>query len=506
MAANFSRKVRIVRIRTLIGLVVVAAIGVVAVGGILVARAHAGRPTVESVSPAPSTVVNGETPIRVILRSPDDANNVTITVDGDDVTATAQRTPNGYELAMPKLVDGEHTVTVSLDDTTLLGEPSTYRWSFRSDATAPPVAVTTPESWSEKAEISGTTEPAATVTVEWGNGRAYATADGAGRFRLLPAVDEGETDITVSATDQAGNTARTTHTMRVDTSSPAVRFGGVGEWVTDTDRPELYAFVDDASPTKVEATINGQEAKATPMSIGYVVETGALPQGTSTLSLTVTDTLGRTTTRTTSFGVDTTEKLTNNLTLAPGARGNDVARLTKRLKVERVWEGKPSWTYDAKVEQAVRTFQRKVGLPVDGIARPALLDRTVGRIVVIKSKHVLNLWLDGKLVKQYKIAVGMPAYPTPTGSFVVTEKIVNPTWTPPNSPWAAGLEPVPPGAGNPLGTRWIGTSAFLVGIHGTPEVSSIGTDASHGCIRMLIPEVEELFERVTVGMPVEFKD
>jgi lipoprotein-anchoring transpeptidase ErfK/SrfK len=99
----------------------------------------------------------------------------------------------------------------------------------------------------------------------------------------------------------------------------------------------------------------------------------------------------------------------------------------------------------------------------------------------------------------------MPAYPTPTGDFVVTERIENPTWTPPNSPWAAGLEPVPPGANNPLGTRWIGTSASLVGIHGTPSDSSIGTAASHGCIRMHISDVEDLFERVTVGMPVEIK-
>ena len=91
---------------------------------------------------------------------------------------------------------------------------------------------------------------------------------------------------------------------------------------------------------------------------------------------------------------------------------------------------------------------------------------------MIKSKFVLNLWLDGKLAKQYPIAHGMSAYPTPSGSFVVTEMLENPTWTPPNSPWAAGLEPVPPGSSNPLGTRWIGTSAPLIGIHGTPQSST----------------------------------
>jgi lipoprotein-anchoring transpeptidase ErfK/SrfK len=170
-----------------------------------------------------------------------------------------------------------------------------------------------------------------------------------------------------------------------------------------------------------------------------------------------------------------------------------------------MWKGKLSWEYNAKVERAVRAYQRQENLPVDGIARPALISATGDKIVVILSKFVLNLYLDGKFAKQYPIAVGMSAYPTPTGSFVVTEKIENPTWTPPNSPWAAGLEPVPPGATNPLGTRWIGTSAPLVGIHGTPQDWSIGSAASHGCVRMHIPDVEELFTDVAVGMPVEIK-
>ena len=142
---------------------------------------------------------------------------------------------------------------------------------------------------------------------------------------------------------------------------------------------------------------------------------------------------------------------------------------------------------------------------MDGIARPALLERTAGRIIVFKSKFVLDLFLEGKLVKQYPIAVGQPLYPTPTGDFVITLMEKDPTWTPPNSPWAAGLEPVPPGATNPLGTRWIGTSAPLVGIHGTPQDWTIGSAASHGCIRMHIADVEDLYDRVSVGMPVELR-
>ncbi len=73
---------------------------------------------------------------------------------------------------------------------------------------------------------------------------------------------------------------------------------------------------------------------------------------------------------------------------------------------------------------------------------------------------------------------------------------------PPNSSWAKGLGPIPPGPGNPLGTRWMGTSAPFVGIHGTPADSTIGTRASHGCIRMHIHDAEALYDQVVVGMPV----
>lgn len=494
------------RTRTVIGLCVTAAVAVVAVAGVLVAHAYATRPVVASVSPAPGTIVNRETPIRIVLRSPEAATGIRIAVDGRDVTSTAARTDTGWELPMPVLEDGTHTVTVDVESDAPVGPESTYRWSFGTDGTAPRVALDADTGWSEDARIEGVAEPGAAMTATWPGGRAFATADAAGRFSLLPAVEEGETTVMVTAVDAAGNEGSATREIRYDATKPAVRVGGVEEWVTDTDRPELYAFVDDASPTRIVAKVNGQEAKVTPMSIGYVVETGRLPQGTSKLYLEVTDALGRTTTRTREFGVDSTDRLTNDLTLAPGARGRDVARLTRRLKGEKVWKGKPSWTYDEKVAAAVRAYQKRAGLPQDGVARPALLTRTAGRIVVIKSKYVLNLWIDGKLTKQYKVAIGMPDHPTPTGSYVITEKIANPTWIPPNSPWAAGLEPVPPGASNPLGTRWIGTSAPLIGVHGTPQDWSIGSMASHGCIRMHIPEVEELFEQVTVGMPIEIKE
>jgi lipoprotein-anchoring transpeptidase ErfK/SrfK len=78
----------------------------------------------------------------------------------------------------------------------------------------------------------------------------------------------------------------------------------------------------------------------------------------------------------------------------------------------------------------------------------------------------------------------------------------NPWWYRPDAGWAVGASPIPPGPGNPLGTRWMGLSYGWVGIHGTPDAGSIGYLASNWCIRMRIPEAEWLFERVHVGTPV----
>jgi lipoprotein-anchoring transpeptidase ErfK/SrfK len=127
---------------------------------------------------------------------------------------------------------------------------------------------------------------------------------------------------------------------------------------------------------------------------------------------------------------------------------------------------------------------------------------SVGAFVVIDRGNFRLTWYKGSKKLSFPIAVGQPAYPTPTGNFSVIQKQVNPTWFPPSSPWAAGLGPIPPGVNNPLGTRWIGTSAPGIGMHGTPVSSSIGTRASHGCIRMYISDVERLYPLVDIGTPV----
>jgi lipoprotein-anchoring transpeptidase ErfK/SrfK len=135
--------------------------------------------------------------------------------------------------------------------------------------------------------------------------------------------------------------------------------------------------------------------------------------------------------------------------------------------------------------------------------RPSVTSQGIGPAIVIRrGSNLLSLYRGARLVRQFHVATGQAIYPTPLGNFHIIVKWKNPWWYPPNDPWAAGEKPTPPGPGNPLGTRWMGLSSPGVGIHGTPESGSIGYSESHGCIRMLIPQAEWLFDHVTVGTPV----
>jgi lipoprotein-anchoring transpeptidase ErfK/SrfK len=123
-------------------------------------------------------------------------------------------------------------------------------------------------------------------------------------------------------------------------------------------------------------------------------------------------------------------------------------------------------------------------------------------IVIHRGENRLFLYRGMRYWRVFDVATGQQAYPTPLGRFTIVVKWKNPWWYPPPSPWARGQKPIPPGPGNPLGTRWMGLSAPGVGIHGTPDPGSIGYSVSHGCIRMLIPDAEWLFTHVQIGTTV----
>jgi lipoprotein-anchoring transpeptidase ErfK/SrfK len=127
-------------------------------------------------------------------------------------------------------------------------------------------------------------------------------------------------------------------------------------------------------------------------------------------------------------------------------------------------------------------------------------------IVIRRGVNQLRYYRGSQLVRTFGVATGQAVYPTPTGTFSIVDMQLNPWWRPPDSAWARGEKPIPPGPGNPLGTRWMGLSAPGVGIHGTPDDASIGYSASHGCIRMHIPDAEWLFHHVDIGTPVVITD
>jgi lipoprotein-anchoring transpeptidase ErfK/SrfK len=125
-------------------------------------------------------------------------------------------------------------------------------------------------------------------------------------------------------------------------------------------------------------------------------------------------------------------------------------------------------------------------------------------ITVDRGNFKLNFFRNLKLVKSYPIAVGMIGLETPAGLYHIQDKAVNAAWHVPNSDWAGSLagQTIPGGSPeNPIKARWMGIFNGA-GIHGTDEVGSLGSAASHGCIRMAIPDVIALYDQVSVGTPV----
>lgn len=144
-----------------------------------------------------------------------------------------------------------------------------------------------------------------------------------------------------------------------------------------------------------------------------------------------------------------------------------------------------------------------VPLTVTSIA-PKITKAKLGKAIHVDlSQRRIRLYSKGRLLKKYRCAVGARGYATPRGSFKITAKRKNPTWGNPGSAWASNMPSfIGPGPTNPLGTRALNLNAPGIRIHGTSKRYSIGTAASHGCLRMLREDVEDLFRRVSVGTPV----
>jgi lipoprotein-anchoring transpeptidase ErfK/SrfK len=152
---------------------------------------------------------------------------------------------------------------------------------------------------------------------------------------------------------------------------------------------------------------------------------------------------------------------------------------------------------DRRVRAPVRIVRPKV-------TQADLADKYPTLLVADRANFQLRFYKNLKLAKSYTVAVGQVGFDTPAGLYHIQNKAVDPAWSVPNSDWAGSLAgTVVPGGvpENPLKARWMGIFDGA-GIHGTDQTYSLGSAASHGCIRMAIPDVIELYDQVPVGAPI----
>ena len=125
-------------------------------------------------------------------------------------------------------------------------------------------------------------------------------------------------------------------------------------------------------------------------------------------------------------------------------------------------------------------------------------------LILDRATFTLRLFEDLKLAKAYTVAVGQEGLETPAGLYEIQAKEENPTWYVPESDWAGDprrARSIPPGPDDPIKARWMAIFEGA-GIHGTEEMASLGSAASYGCVRMSIPDVDELYDQVEVGTPI----
>ena len=174
-------------------------------------------------------------------------------------------------------------------------------------------------------------------------------------------------------------------------------------------------------------------------------------------------------------------------------RGLELSRTRLRAAIERA----------LRSTGGARTIVQRPKVIEPKVTQADLARKYPHFITIDRARYRLRFFKRLKLVKTYRIGVGRAGFETPVGLYRVQNKAVNPSWFVPEKPWAGALagKVIPPGPDNPIKARWMGIYDGA-GIHGTSDTASIGTAASHGCIRMLIPEVEELYDRVPVRTPI----
>jgi len=442
--------------------------------------------------------------------------SVVVNIDGRQLSDSEIALEDDLVQCTLTLADGSHTAGLEYHSSNPFSRHLHAEWAFVVDVTPPTLDLLAPASI-EILETAATTlelglnEPASLSVAIDGTAIPLKVGD---QTVTAAHVDlelrEGMHTIHVAATDAAGNRVTKEWQVWADFATPEIALNNwpEGEWretsatvgvtVTDSNSEELV----------ITADLDGENLQMRPVepdqidTLSFEVVTGELAEGTHELKLTATDKAGHLATLTRDFLVDSTAHF-GSQPMGEGAIGGDVKELQRLLAQKDLYGGETTGAYDETTQAAVSAYNAAHDLGAGSAVDQQTLALLVGSIRIDLSDRKLYLTRDGKPAGTYSVAVGQPEYPTPMGSFEIISKVVDPTWIPPNSEWAKDMVTAAPGPGNPLGTRWMGINSPGIGIHGTYATSSVGTAASHGCMRMHLHEAEELFELVFVGTPVE---
>lgn len=426
-----------------------------------------------------------------------------IRVDGRPVPTSVQRGEGRILAVSVPLTEGQHTFSVELRSP--LGRTVRRSWRVQVDRKGPALVIETPAdglvTGQQSVTIRGRTDPGARVTL----GDSDLRADQSGQFEAQVALAEGPTQVDIVAFDEAGNEARQTRQIQCDLQPPRVHLESPkADSRVKQDKPLVSATIEDNDElAQVTLTVDeGAPQAVEPDDQGRVsLPLEGLPEGRRLVVVTAQDRAGHVSRAKVEFTLDTTEHFGEKVTTR-GAVGQDVVSLQKRLySLGLLNKEGIHGEFDEHTLAGLRQCQKKHGLDPDGILGPATVAILGPRVYVNLGRFALVVEEAGQS-RRYSIAHGTPEHPTPTGEFRVVDKVRDPTWIPPDSLWAKEAEITPPGPENPLGTRWLGLDSKLVGIHGTPYPATIGSRASHGCLRMRMNDVEEVFEQVGVGTRV----
>jgi len=474
-------------------------------------------PSLAGITPEPSAAVN-DSEVTFRIKAPHlraEPGEILVVLDNEPVPAGELSLADGLILFSRSLEDGEHRVQVKVESRNIFARLLELSSTVKVDTVAPEVQLVRwqpagPGAPPESLRFAVSEPVKGTLRL---NGVVSDVASEGGELVAQPRLVEGHYTAVVEVNDEAGNAAGGEWRFWVDLTAPVLKMPELPEGAWAESDLSLPVEIEDNHPEsiEVEAKLNGQPIAVTPAvvkaasgvatSAAYELVAEDLAEGLHQLEVLVVDRGGNEVGYQGKLLVDSSSTL-GSRPMIKGARGADVKQLQSLLARRGTYKGDNTGELDDATMAVVVAYKEKRGLGSEPILEPETARRLLGRIVIDISARTLVLYDEDQVLRSYRVAVGQPRYPTPTGNFRIINKAKNPTWSPPPSPWADGLEPVPPGPNNPLGTRWMGLSAPHVGIHGTYASGSIGTAASHGCIRMHISDVEALFDIVYVGTPV----